>query len=381
MRSRQVKVALVGCGQIADAHLQEIRRTGCAEVVGVCDQHRDLAAQAAARFGVPGVFDDLNFMLSSARPEVVHVTTPPHTHHALALRILAAGAHVYLEKPFTVNTAEADEVLAAAQANQRLVCVGHDHLFDPAWEECRQLYRRGDLGQVVHVDAVQGYDLTGPFGKVMASEPGHWIHRLPGGLFHNTISHALYKILEFLPDEEPQVWATWFGSSGANGFPTELRVFLRGAGTTGNLISSSGARPVQRVTRVYGTRRSVEVDLDGRLLRRVWSPAMRGPFVKVELPWRHLVEGGRSFARNLWRFLSARLHFFSGMHRLFTLFYQAILQGGEPPIPYQDIRRVTAVMDQIFACCREESGRQSRRGERGGRNHFQERWASAAPLV
>ena len=133
MSSTKLRVALVGCGQIADAHLQEIPKTGCAEVVAVCDRQRDLAEQAAARFAVPGTFDDLGLMLESACPDVLHVATPPHTHAAIARRALEAGVHVYVEKPFTVDAAEAAAVLDAARRGGRLVCVGHDHLFDPAW--------------------------------------------------------------------------------------------------------------------------------------------------------------------------------------------------------------------------------------------------------
>jgi predicted dehydrogenase len=256
-----------------------------------------------------------------------------------------------------VDVAEADEVLHAAEASKRLVCVGHDQLFDPAWQECRDLYRRGDLGQVVHVDAILGYDMSGPFGKVTASEPDHWVHRLPGGLFHNTISHALYKILDFLPDEQPRVWATWFGEGKGAGCPTELRVLLQGAQVTGNLVSTSAARPVQRLTRVYGTRRGIEVDLDGRLVRQYRSPGLRGPFIKLEMPWRHLREAARTLRRNLGRFLRSELHYFTGMHGLFTRYYRAILEGGELPIPHAEIRRCTAILDQIFHCCRENEVR------------------------
>src|SRR5207253_805876 len=117
----RTKVALVGCGQIADAHLQEIRKVPGAEIVAVCDRHGDLAKQAAARFEVPQAFDDLNHMLDSVRPDVLHVTTPPQTHHAIALQALAAGAHVYVEKPFALDTAEAEEMLRAAEAHRRLV--------------------------------------------------------------------------------------------------------------------------------------------------------------------------------------------------------------------------------------------------------------------
>ena len=320
--------------------------------MAVCDQYLDLAKQAAARFGVPGVFTDLGKMLAEVRPDVLHVATPPHTHRPLALQALAAGVHVYVEKPFTVDVTEAEDVLAAAVAAKRLVCVGHDQLYDPAWQECRDLYQRGELGEVVHVDAVLGYDLAGPYGRVTASDPDHWVHRLPGKFFHNTIAHALYKITDFLRDEEPRIFATWFGALPGTDCPTELRVFLQGADVTANLLSSSAIEPSQRVTRVYGTRRVVEVDLDGRLLRQARAPTLRGPLVKLELPWRQKREAARSLRRNLWHFLRSRLHYFTGMHRLFTEFYQAIRTHGEPPIPYAEIRRLTAIMDEIFRSCR-----------------------------
>src|SRR5579863_4372307 len=105
MSSRKLRVALIGCGQIADAHLGEIRKLPQAEAVAVCDRERDLAVQAAARFEVPQLYDNVDQMLVAARPDVVHITTPPHTHKALAVAALKAGAHVYVEKPFTVDLA------------------------------------------------------------------------------------------------------------------------------------------------------------------------------------------------------------------------------------------------------------------------------------
>jgi predicted dehydrogenase len=350
-------VALVGCGQIADAHLQEARKIPGVALVGVCDRHEDLARQAAARFGVPRAFDDLDQMLEQVRPDVLHVTTPPHSHHAIARQALQAGTHVYLEKPFTVDVAEADDLLATARSAGRLITVGHDQLFDPAWEEARHRHRAGEFGRLLHVDAVLGYDLAGPFGKVLASDPAHWVHRLPGGLFHNTISHALYKITDFLPDEHPKIWATWFSQPGAN-FPTDLRVLLRGETMTANLLFVSGLKPAQRVARLYGTRGCVEIDLDGGLLRHSRPTSWPGPFARVQVPLRHLREAFGSLVRNLWRFGRSDLHYFAGMNRLFQRFYQAVREGGEPPISYAEIRRVTALLDDIFQVCRNATGRE-----------------------
>jgi predicted dehydrogenase len=350
--SSQLRVAIVGCGQIADAHLQEIAKVPSARVVAVCDRLPDLARQAAERFSIPEMFDDLGRMLDKVRPDVVHITTPPHTHASLARQALEANAHVYVEKPFTVDTAEAESVFEVARAKTRLVCVGHDHLFDPCWVELQRRRAAGELGKVVHIDTVLGYDVSGPFGRVMFNDPAHWVHRLPGGLFHNNLSHALYKITDLLPDDRPAVWSAWFGNTGRTGAPTELRIVLRGREVTGSILFTSAARPVQRITRVYGSREFLEVDFDGRLLRRRTSIGAPGPFAKIAVPLSDLGQAARSLVRNLWRFVRSDLHYFAGMNRLFRLFYQAILTGGAPPIAEEEIRRVTAIMDDVFAAAR-----------------------------
>lgn len=357
MAEQILNIALVGCGQIADAHLQEIGKLKNAKVVAVCDRHLDLAKQAAARFGVPQVFDDVYMMLRQVHPNVVHITTPPHTHLPLALAALGAGAHVYIEKPFTVDAREADELLTAADRASLLVCVGHDQLFDPAWQECRRLYDRGQLGKIVHVESIQGYNLEGPFGTLLSSDPNHWVHRLPGGLFQNVISHPLYKIADFLPDAMPIVQASWFGKSDRYPFPVELRVMLRGTEVSGSMTFSSAARPVQRVTRVYGTRQSVEVDFESRVVRLLTASRLPGAFGLIEAPIREMKQFGAAAAKNIWRFIRSDLQYFAGMNRLIAQFYAAIVRKSAPPIAHDEIRRVTAMMDEIFRVCREGDAR------------------------
>jgi predicted dehydrogenase len=353
-----LRIALVGCGQIADAHLHEIRKIHGAQLVAVCDRLPDLAEQAALRFDVPHRFDELGRMLADAHPHVLHVTTPPAAHGPIALQALAAGIHVYLEKPFALDVAEADEVIEAARSAGRLVCVGHDQLFDPVWEECRELYSRGALGEVIHVESVQGYDLAGAFGRCLTADPDHWVRRLPGGLFHNTISHAVCKIADFLPDERPTVRAEWFG--GARwGFPTELRASLRGAAASASLFVSAAAAPVQRVARIYATRGTVEVDFDTRLVRQAHQSRLPGCLAKIEGPYRQWREAAGGLRRNLARFARNELHYFAGMGRLFRVFYRAIREGRGPPIPYSDVRRVTWIMDEVFRSCHEGTGDRS----------------------
>lgn len=352
---RRLRVALLGCGQIADAHLQEIARLPMATVEAVCDRYRDLAEQAAARFGVPRAYDNLDRMLDEIRPDVVHVTTPAHTHCELGLRLLQRDCHVYIEKPVTLNVAEFDRLLSAARSAQKCLTVGHDQLFDPIWLEARARVAAGDIGGVRHVESVLGYPLQGQFGSLVASDPGHWVRRLPGGLFHNTISHPLYRLTDLLPDEQLQVNAHWY-ARGSFEFPTELRVHLQGADASGSLLFDTGIES-QRVTRIYGTAGLLEVDLDAQVIRRSSRARLPGAFGKIETPWRHWREGARNLRRNIGRFLRSDIHYFAGIGELCRRFYDSILHGGDPPIPYHEIRRVTALMDEIFDQCGRRAAR------------------------
>jgi predicted dehydrogenase len=348
-----LKIALVGCGQIADAHLGEIRKISGAQLVGVCDRAEPLAHQAASRFGVPRTFTSIEEMSAAVHPDVVHITTPPQSHRAIAEAAFAAGAHVYIEKPFAIDAAEAQQIVVAAAAAGRKVCVGHDQLFDPVWLRCRQLQQEGKLGEIAHIESIQGYDLSGPFGAALAAEPDHWVHRLPGGLFQNVISHALYRITEFMTDQSPQIRAIWRDLRGG-GFPTDLRVILWGKSVSANLVFTSQARPVQRMARIFGSRRIIEVDLEGQVIRHHPGDALPGALAKIQAPARQFVEAGRNLALSLERFARSDIHYFAGMRNLFERFYASIRENTPPPIAADEIVRVTAIMDAIFAACRED---------------------------
>src|SRR5262245_8935245 len=109
-----LRVGIVGCGKIADAHASQIQRIRGCEIVGVCDREPLMARQLFERFPIKGHFSDLAALLSDARPDVVHITTPPESHFEIARFCLERGCHVYIEKPFTVHAADAETLVALA---------------------------------------------------------------------------------------------------------------------------------------------------------------------------------------------------------------------------------------------------------------------------
>ncbi|MCA9079842.1 MAG: Gfo/Idh/MocA family oxidoreductase [Planctomycetaceae bacterium] len=353
---RPVRVAILGCGQIADAHLGQLQRIRFAEVVGVCDSYEDLAYQAGVRFNVPQ-FTDLDNMLQVAQPDVVHIATPAHTHAPLAIKLLHAGCHVYVEKPFTLDVAEADRVIEVAANTGRRICIGHDQLFDPMWLRARQLVQSGAIGEARHVESILGYPIDGKFGALVKGDPNHWVRKLPGGLFQNTISHPLYRITDLLPDAEPVLLGNWLRRGGLD-FPTELHIALEGEQVAGSLTFSTHLPP-QRITRIYGTRGHLAIDFDGQVIRRAARPRMPGAFAKLEMPWRGFWDSCGNLGRNMWRFACGDIHYFAGMKNLFEAFYRSLQQGTEPPIPVAEIRRVTGLMDRIFEHCRSQDSQET----------------------
>ena len=134
-----LRVAIVGCGKIADAHASQIKRLDGCEIVGVYDREELMARQLAERFPIKQYFSDLDELLQEGRPDVVHITTPPQSHFDLARKFLKQGCHVYVEKPFTLTGKEAEILIELATSNDRKVTVGHDLQYSHVVRRMRQM--------------------------------------------------------------------------------------------------------------------------------------------------------------------------------------------------------------------------------------------------
>jgi len=358
-----MNVAIVGCGKIADAHVGELQKMNDVRIVGVCDLEPLMAEQIATRFGIEFYTDRIDDLLKR-EPDVVHVTTPPRSHLPLAKRAMEAGAHVYVEKPLAMNLTEVEHLLSTAEKNNRLVTVGHSFAFDPVALAMRRLIDKGVLGDPVHVDSWFGYNLAGPFGAAILADPQHWVHSLPGGLFHNNIDHMLNKISEFVPDDRPRMLVHAFTrrrerfGDDRDRLLDELRVTVGGERVTGSGVFTSAVQPVAQFARVYGTKNILHVDYNLRTVvieKGVQLPSAIGRLLpEFGRGWAHHREG----ARNIFAFARSRFHFFAGMHELIRRFYGAIRGQEELPIPYRDMRRIAWMMDTIFERARSgEDGR------------------------
>jgi len=351
----ELKVAIVGCGKIADGHVEEIQKLGTARLVAVCDRELLMAEQLAVRYHIGSHYDDLERMLAAERPDVVHITTPPESHVALAMTALNAGCHIFVEKPLASHHADAQKLVGAVETSGKKLAIGYTYRFDPAALAVREMIGKGLLGDIVHVESYYGYDLAGAYGKSLLGSPTHWVHRLPGKLFQNNTDHMLERIVEYVPDDFPTVRALGYRREQAtygdirDDLLDELRVMILGEATSAYATFCSHARPVGHFARIYGTKNTAHVDYVSRTV--TWDPSPKFPSAlgRVFPPFAESWQCFKAGSKNVLRFAKSDFHFFSGLNRLIVLFYESIIRDLKPPVPYRDILRVSRMTDEIIA--------------------------------
>lgn len=352
----KLKVAIVGCGKIADGHVEEVQKLGhAAELVAVCDREGAMAKQLAVRYGVPKTYDDFDALLREVRPDVVHVATPPQVHKDLAIKAIDAGAHVFVEKPLTLDYASSRALVEHAERAGKKVGVGYSYHFESPAEELRAHVASGAMGEVVHLESFYGYNLDGAFGKALLADPAHWVHSMPGKLLQNTLDHALAKIVEFIPDERPEVTAfgavrrtARFGDR-RDDLADEARIVIRGQGVTAYITFSSFARPVGHFLRVYGTKNTAHLDFNNRTCALDTTPTLPSAVGRLTPAFESAAAYAKQGLKNVGAFARSRFHFFAGLGTMFERYYASIDSGAPLPISHRDILRVAWMLDRIFA--------------------------------
>jgi predicted dehydrogenase len=108
-----MRLAVVGCGRIAQDHLRALGQVPELALAAACDTRKEAATTVAELHGCPG-FDDLETMLAAVRPDGVLICTPPADHFRIADRCLSAGIHVLCEKPLCLSVADAEALAGRA---------------------------------------------------------------------------------------------------------------------------------------------------------------------------------------------------------------------------------------------------------------------------
>jgi len=349
-----LKVGIIGCGRIADQHATEIQKIKGYEIIGVCDREELMAKQMSDRFDIKHYFNDV-YKLLELGPDIVHITTPPQSHFELGKLCIEAGCHVFIEKPFTINTAEAENLISIAIAKKLKLTVGHNAQFNHATMRMRELIKGGHLGgDPVHMESIWCYSFGDPgYAKTILGDSNHWIRSLPGRYLHDIISHGISRLAEFFKNDYVTVIAHGFVSPflqsiKENDIIDELRVIINDNGhSTSYFTFSSQISPPIKKFRIYGPKKSLIVDDMHQTVIEVTGnfKSYLNHFIPPLVDAKQYM--GNSL-RNIRKFARKDFYFEQGRRTLIESFYRSVSEGSPLPIPYREILLTSKIMDAIF---------------------------------
>jgi predicted dehydrogenase len=157
-----LKLGVLGVGAIAQlAHLPVLAKMRGVEVVALCDSDGPKARSLADRFQVRDVYTDIDDLLEFDELDAVVIATPNHLHEPQTLRALAAGVHVFCERPLALSARGVERILAAATRAERKVVVANNHRFRSDVQTLQRFLSGGELGRLSGIRA-GSYQVTRP---------------------------------------------------------------------------------------------------------------------------------------------------------------------------------------------------------------------------
>ena len=169
--TKKMRIGIIGTGWIADAHINAYLAQSDVEIVAGCDLIPGKAAAFFAKHGVEGVKTDYandEEMLAdkSLGLDAVSICTYNRQHAPCAIHALNAGVHVLLEKPFTVTTEEAVEVMRAERASGKVLSIGFQPRLDANMQMIKKIVESGKLGKIYYIQTGGGRrrGIPTPFG-------------------------------------------------------------------------------------------------------------------------------------------------------------------------------------------------------------------------
>lgn len=150
-----IKFGVVGYGYWGPNVVRNLDQLDESEVVAVCDKSPTSRDRIRKAHPNVQILSDSSDLLSSTKVDAVAVVTPVWTHYELAKAALENGKHVFVEKPFTSNVAQAEELINLAKQKNLKIMVDHTFLFTGAVKKIGQLLDEGALGKLYYYDSTR----------------------------------------------------------------------------------------------------------------------------------------------------------------------------------------------------------------------------------
>jgi UDP-N-acetylglucosamine 3-dehydrogenase len=145
----RLRIGVIGLGWFGEIHCETIVGIPNLELAALCTRRPDRLAEQAKKFGVNKTFTDYRAMLADKDIDAVSIVTMWDQHTEPAVDALAAGKHVFLEKPMASTVADCHKIMAAAAKSKGILQIGHICRFNPRYRMAKQAIDEGRIGKIV----------------------------------------------------------------------------------------------------------------------------------------------------------------------------------------------------------------------------------------
>lgn len=258
-KKEKLRTAVIGCGQIGAKHAAAIRESADAVLVAACDVQLKSAQRAVDGSGGTA-HTDLAMMLATEALDAVTVATPDDQHLEPVIRALAAGCHVFCEKPMATSLADAQRMVAAANEHDRQLAIDYNRRFGFGYQKAHELISNGRIGDLRYamIRVTDGFPLSAKVDK-------------PYTILTALLSHHI-DLLRFLCGEIVSVSAT-FGPQAKPGLVHNLTLSFEFENQAVGTIISGWRNTPQRtweLTEIGGMDGMIAVE-DVMLGVKLWS--------------------------------------------------------------------------------------------------------------
>lgn len=158
----------------------------------ICDKNAVSLDKAAARCPEATVTTDYQELLEDQAVDAIVIATPISTHHTLAAQALEHGKHVFVEKPMTATSHQAEQLVRLAEEKRLTLMVGHTFVYSPAVVKTKELIQSGELGEILYISS---------------SRINLGLHQSDASVIWDLAPHDLSILLYWLGEEPAQVHA------------------------------------------------------------------------------------------------------------------------------------------------------------------------------
>lgn len=189
-----LKIAIIGAGRIADAHMLGYRALGDkVKISAVIDENEELAKKKSQLWGAEDSYKDYKIILSRNDIDVVDICLPHHLHLDVVLDCIKANKHILVEKPLARNVEEARIIGDAVHRSGVTFMVAHNLLFNPILRKAKELIDEGYIGTVQFLKAY-----SAGFFLFLENDFRLSLEKTGGGVFIDTGAHFVYMVRELV---------------------------------------------------------------------------------------------------------------------------------------------------------------------------------------